>query len=201
VGKGRIEAFSDGVFAVAITILVLDLKEPVPGNGSVAHQLAQQWPHYVAYVVSFAVIGIIWVNHHTLFTKLARVDRSLLFLNLVLLMFVVLIPFPTAVVAEYIEHNSWDAKVAMVFYSLVMEGMGLAFTGIYVWAGRHHDLLHPAVDSGRHQSAFRQFGLGSVAYLGLALVSLVQAQVALAGHFALACFYVFDRTAASEVVE
>jgi len=195
--KGRVEAFSDGVFAVAITLLVLDIK--TSGKGSVAHQLSEQWPHYIAYVVSFAVIGIIWVNHHTLFAKLLRVDRPLLFINLLLLMVVVLIPFPTAVVAQYIRHNNWDAKVAVAFYSGVMEAMGLAFTAIYLWAGHHHELLHPTVDVPQHQSAFRQFGVGSIAYVVIALVSFASAQVALAGHAALAVFYVFDRTTTSEV--
>jgi uncharacterized membrane protein len=197
VGKERIEAFSDGVFAVAITLLVLDLKVPTPGagHGSVANQLGDQWPQYVAYLVSFLVVGIIWVNHHTLMGKLVRVDRGLLFLNLLMLMFVVLIPFPTSVVAAYLRHGgSWDAKVAVAFYSLVMEGMGLSFSAIYLWAGRHQDLLHESVDIGQHQSAFRQFGVGSVAYLALAALSFVNAAVAIAGHFLLAGFYVFDRT-------
>jgi uncharacterized membrane protein len=195
VGKERIEAFSDGVFAVAITLLVLDLKVPTPGHGSAANQLGDQWPQYVAYLVSFLVVGIIWVNHHTLMGKLVRVDRGLLFLNLLMLMFVVLIPFPTSVVAAYLRHGgSWDAKVAVAFYSLVMEGMGLSFSAIYLWAGRHQDLLHESVDIGQHQSAFRQFGVGSVAYLALAALSFVNAAVAIAGHFLLAGFYVFDRT-------
>jgi uncharacterized membrane protein len=195
--KGRIEAFSDGVFAVAITLLVLDLKVPVEGHGTVARQLADQWPQYAAYLVSFLVIGIIWVNHHTLMEKVARVDRGLLFLNLLLLLFVVMIPFPTSVVAEYLRHGGWNAKVSVAFYSAVMEAMGLSFTAIYLWAGRHHDLLAETVDVARHQSAFRQFGLGSIAYAVLIALSFVNAEVALGGHFVLAGFYVFDRTAGS----
>jgi uncharacterized membrane protein len=194
-GKGRIEAFSDGVFAVAITLLVLDLKVPVGGHDSVARQLGDQWPQAAAYLVSFLVIGIIWVNHHTLMDKLVRVDRGLLFLNLLLLMCVVLIPYPTAVVADYLRRGGWNAKVAVAFYSAVMEAMGLAFSAIYIWAGRHHDLLDESVDVAQHQSALRQFGFGTVAYLGLIALSFVNAEVALGGHFVLAGFYVFDRTA------
>jgi uncharacterized membrane protein len=89
--SGRLEAFSDGVFAVAITLLALDLAVAGPGHGSLAHQLADHWPSFVAYVVSFFVIGITWVNHHALIETFVKVDRSLLFLNLVLLMFVVAI--------------------------------------------------------------------------------------------------------------
>ena len=197
--KGRIEAFSDGVFAVAITLLVLDLKVPVRGNGSVARQVGNQWPAFAAYLTSFLVIGIIWVNHHTLMAKLARVDRSLLFINLLLLLTVVFIPFPTAVVAEYLRHGGWDAKVAVAFYSAAMEAMSLAFSAVYLWAGRHHELLHESVDVEGHQSAFRQFALGAIAYLLLIALSFLSAQAALAGHFALGVFYMFDRTVAPRV--
>jgi uncharacterized membrane protein len=193
-GKGRIEAFSDGVFAVAITLLVLDLKVPLAGRGSVADQIGHQWPEFAAYLISFLVIGIIWVNHHTLVAKLARVDRSLLFLNLLLLLFVVFIPYPTAVVAQYLRHGAWDGKAAVALYSGAMEGMSLAFGGMYLWAGRHHDLLHESVDVDAHLSAFRQFSLGSSVYLALIGVSFVNAEMALAGHFMLAVYYVFDRT-------
>jgi len=84
--SGRLEAFSDGVFAVAITILALNLAVPGPGHGPLAAQLAGHWPSFAAYVVSFLTIGIIWVNHHTLFKNFARIDRTLLFLNLLLLL-------------------------------------------------------------------------------------------------------------------
>ena len=194
--KGRVEAFSDGVFAVAITLLVLNLKVPIPSGGSLVHQLLKQWPEFAAYLISFMVIGIIWVNHHTLMAKLARVDRSMLFLNLLLLLVVVLIPFPTSVVAQYLRHGGWDAKVAVAFYSAVMEAMSLAFTAIYLWAGSHHELLDESVDVAAHRSAFRQFGFGTVAYVVLIGVSFLNAELALAGHFALAVFYVFDRTSA-----
>jgi uncharacterized membrane protein len=197
-GKGRMEAFSDGVFAVAITLLVLDLHLPASDGHSVAYLLAHQWPQYFAYVVSFMVIGIIWVNHHVIIDKLARVDRALLFLNLLLLLFVVLIPFPTSVVSSHLSAGGWDAKVAVAFYNVVMEGMGLAISAIYVWAGRHHELLDESVDRARHRWSLRQFGLGTVAYPVLAAVAFLSPLVAFAGDFVLAGFYVFDQTAANE---
>ena len=95
----RAEAFSDGVFAIAITLLVLDLRVPDPGHLTTAALLGA-WPHYFAYVVSFLTIGIMWMNHHTIMGHVARVDRPLLVINLLLLMGVVAIPFPTALVAE-----------------------------------------------------------------------------------------------------
>ena len=198
--KGRVEAFSDGVFAVAITVLVLNLR--LSGHGTLAQQLWQQWPQYFAYVVSFMVIGIIWVNHHTLMLKLARVDRWLLFLNLLFLLFVVLIPFPASVVADNLR-NGWDAKVAVAFYNVVLEAMGLAFTAIYFWVGRHEELLHENVDAAQHRAAFKQFAFGAFVYVFLIGVAFLNALVALAGDFAVAAFYVFDQTTgrgASEAV-
>lgn len=101
VEKTRLEAFSDGVFAVAITLLVLDLRVPRDAQpGGLGHALNDLWPNYASYVVSFFIIGIIWVNHHAMLGFIRRVDRTLLFLNLLLLLFIALIPFPTALLAE-----------------------------------------------------------------------------------------------------
>ena len=126
--RSRLEAFSDGVFAVAITLLVLNLAVAGPGtpghlNPPLLHQLGRLWPSFAAYVVSFFMIGIIWVNHHVLIRSFKEVDRTLLFLNLILVMFVVLIPFATATVADYRLSNSRDGRVAMVLYGLVFLGM------------------------------------------------------------------------------
>src|SRR2546423_10880475 len=94
--KNRVEAFSDGVFAIAATLLVLEIHVPAPGaRGGLGHALLEQWPAYASYVVSFLVIGIIWVNHHAVLEHLRVVDRPLLLLNLLLLLWVALIPWPT----------------------------------------------------------------------------------------------------------
>jgi uncharacterized membrane protein len=196
VERGRVEAFSDGVFAVAITLLVLNFTIPSPKGGSIVHQLVSHWPEFAAYVISFMVIGIIWVNHHTLLDKLQRVDRPLLFMNLLLLLFVVFIPYPTAIVADYLKVGGWDAKVAVVFYSAVMVGMSIAFSQMYLWAGRHDELLDEGVDPVEHRAAFRQFAAGLPIYVVLVGVSFLNAELALAGHFAVALFYVFDQTVA-----
>src|ERR671937_1127352 len=92
----RLEAFSDGVFSIAATLLVLELRVPAPDPVGLAAALLRQWPSYAVYAVSFLTIGIIWVNHHALFDLLRKVDRPLLFLNLLLLLCVAAVPFPTA---------------------------------------------------------------------------------------------------------
>ena len=131
--RSRLEAFSDGVFAVAITLLALDLTVEGPGHGPWLDQLHDKWPAFLAYLISFFMIGIVWVNHHALVRSITKVDRLLLFLNLVLLLFVVLIPFATATEADYFPHNDGDARLAMVLYAGVFLGMSVGFGAIFEW--------------------------------------------------------------------
>ena len=125
---GRAEAFSDGVFAIAITLLALSLR--LPGHGTLNSQLLAAWPQYFAYVVSFLTIGIMWMNHHTILAHVQRVDRPLLGLNLLLLMGIVAIPFPTVLVADNLTHSGATAAVvtdelAMIAISSVSPACGL----------------------------------------------------------------------------
>src|SRR6266545_4032560 len=109
---GRIEAFSDGVFAIAITLLILAVGfEQAIAEGDVKHQLLHLWPAYIAYAVSFLTVGIMWVNHHAVFRHFERVDRPLLLLNIFFLMCISFTPFPTRVVAEHV-HNGADRRAA-----------------------------------------------------------------------------------------
>ena len=124
----RLEAFSDGVFAIAITLLVLEIKVPHNSSHSLAHDLAHLWPSFWAYAVSFFTIGIIWVNHHAQYDRIVKSDRTLLFVNLLLLFWVAFIPFPTAVVAEHLRGGtSAAAHTAAAFYAATLLAMGLAF--------------------------------------------------------------------------
>ena len=156
--KARLEAFSDGVIAVAITLLALDLTVPEPGHGALLTQLGDHWPQFAAYAVSFFTIGIIWVNHHARVSLIAMVDRTLLFLNLVLLMFVVLIPFATATMATYLTSGSEDSHIAMAVYAVVLEGMALSFTAhVRVVARRRPHPLSPcrSISAATHGCARR----------------------------------------------
>ena len=127
----RLEAFSDGVFAVAATLLVLNLG--LSGGGSLAEQLGREWPHYATYVVSFLTIGIIWMNHHAAFDRIAYADRTLMVLNLVLLMFVTVIPFPTGLLADHLR-SGLDEHVAAAVYAATLLAMSVAFFSTYLWA-------------------------------------------------------------------
>jgi TMEM175 potassium channel family protein len=194
--RGRLEAFSDGVFAVAITLLALNLAIGGPGRGPLLDQLGQHWPAFVAYVISFFTIGIIWVNHHTLVKNVRVVDRTLLFLNLLLLFFVVVIPFATATMAEYLTSAGQDAHIAMALYALVFEGMSLAFCAIFAWTlgeGRTHRPI-PRETRGR---AWLRFGIGLLFYLVATGVAFVNAPAALAIIGLVAVYYIVDPTPAA----
>jgi len=136
VTPGRLEAFSDGVLAVAITLLVFQVTLPAIPTGHLAHALFHLWPSYASYALSFAIIGIIWVNHHAMFDRVATVDRTVLFLNLGLLMTVAFLPFPTAILAGYVHKGGADSHVAAALYSANMTGIGVFFLALWYHLGR-----------------------------------------------------------------
>jgi len=192
----RTEAFSDGVLAIAITLLVLDLHVPARAGleGSLAHNLALDWPAYAAYVTSFLVIGIIWVNHHGVFELVARVDRVTLFLNLMLLMTVVAIPFTTALLSEYLLDGGPDARTAALVYSALMFAMSVSFAGLYTYVARHPALLAEGVDATAvRRSIVRFSAAGLLLYLLTIVVALFSAPVCLIAHFLIAIYYCFQQ--------
>jgi len=196
VDRSRVEAFSDGVIAVAITLLALNLAVAGPGHGPLLRQLGDHWPSFVAYLISFFTIGIIWVNHHALVANIAVVDRTLLFLNLVLLLFVVLIPFVTATMADYLTSGGQDAHVAMAMYAVVFEGMGLSFAAIFEWTLHEGRTLQPVPEEARRAARWR-FSLGSLVYVVAIAVAFVSAPAALAIIGLMAVYYIFERTPAA----
>ncbi len=190
---GRLEAFSDGVFAVAITLLALNLAVPGPGHGPLGRQLAEHWPSLAAYVVSFLTIGIIWVNHHALFRNFAEIGRPLLFLNLLLLFFVVAIPFATATVADYLRQGGPDASVAAALFNGVFEGMSIAFGLLFWWSIRRKLMTVPLAPDGARRAMVR-FGGGNVAYVLAIGVALASPLASLVISGLVAVYYVFEQT-------
>ncbi len=186
----RIEAFSDGVFAIAITLLVLELKVPPAGNSQLATVLIRQWPSYLAFLVSFAFIGIMWINHHRLFTHIRRSDHVLLVLNLLLLLGVITVPFPTAVLAENLGQPG--ERTATLLYSGTYVVIAIAFNILWRYAtSRNRRLLGPDVDATAVAQIGSQYAYGPVLYFvcfALAWVSVpasLMMNVVLAGLYAL----------------
>jgi uncharacterized membrane protein len=190
----RLEAFSDGVFAIAITLLVLGLAVPARDtlhDATLLAALGQQWPAYSAYLVTFLVIGIIWINHHAMFDRVQRVDRLVLFANLGLLLVVSVLPFPTRLLSEYLTAGS-DARTAAAIYSVTMVAMSLAYSGLWLAVTRDAGLLHQNLDPATSRVALRRFGLGGVFYLATVGLSFVSPIATLAVHGAMAVYYCFD---------
>ena len=195
--RSRLEAFSDGVFAVAITLLALNLTVAGPaGQGSLAHQLYGKWPAFAGYLISFLTIGIIWVNHHALVRQITTVDRVLLFVNLMLLLFVVLIPFGTATAADYLPHNTADARLAMVLYVGIFLGMSIGFGAIFEWT-LHGQRVASPLPPGQHWAARRRFVGGGLVYAAAMVIAAFNALAAFALTGLVAVYYIFERTPAS----
>ena len=202
----RAESFSDGVFAVAITVLIFNLL-PI-GQGPLSYVvLRNAWPQYAAYVVSFLTIGIMWMNHHTLFGHVRLIDRPLLVLNLLLLMGVVAIPFPTALIAEHLNgRNQSGGSPATVIYGVVMIVISLCYNAIWEYLVRHAEALGSPSTTRVLRDAIPGFGtgpglaaqiprwsIGLVGYLAGALIAaFVSPGVAFAVYGALAVFYLFN---------
>jgi uncharacterized membrane protein len=155
----RLEALSDGVIAIAATLLVLEIKNVPLGTKSLTDSLLERWPSYLGYLISFVVIGLIWVAHHGMFERVHAVDRQLLFLNLALLLLVGFIPFPTEILATFIREGGTDASVATAFYSLVMTLIGVVFT-LQWWHLVHHP--HLMIDSVTEKQLRRSLRMSSV---------------------------------------
>jgi uncharacterized membrane protein len=185
----RIEAFSDGVFAIAITLLVLEIHVPEDPEEGLGQALLHMWPAYASYVVSFFVIGIIWVNHHAVFDHLQRADRPVLFLNLLLLMFVALLPWPTNLMATYMREGGSDEQVAAVVYSGTMAAMGVAFGALWSYASRNRRLLADSLSPEEVRRLTRRFVAGAPVYMLSILVALVSAPACLALNALLALYY------------
>lgn len=188
--RTRLEAVSDGVFAIAITLLVLTISQP-SNYSRLAHELAHRWPSLAAYVVSFAVIGIMWFNHHSIFAHIERADRGLFYLNLLLLMTVAFLPYPTGVLGQALARGE-GTRTAAVFYSVTMTVNAFAWTALWLYASSGRRLLGAAFPESERRTSTVLFSLGTVVYAVTIAVAFANAYACLAFHGALAVYYAFD---------
>ena len=184
----RLEAFSDGVFAVAITLLVLQLN--VPTGTHLWHKLADEWPSFAAFAVSFWVIGIIWVNHHSVIDHIGRANRTVLFLNLLLLFSIVFIPFSTALFADHLKSGE-DEEAAAAVYSISMTLMSIGFGLLWTYITRpsHRETLAVTISQEEIRARTLPFTVGNVIYpLAIAISFISPAAVLIVIAF-LAVYY------------
>ena len=189
----RLETFADGVMAIAITLLILEVKTlpDVPGS-RLAAAVAHQWPSYAGYVVSFLTIGIIWVNHHHMFRLIERTNHAFLMLNVVFLMTIAALPWPTGLVADHLRDSG--RTVAAVAYGVTMECIAIMFNVVWRYAAKDKRLLDPRVDAAALDRASRNYLVGPVVYAVATLVALVNAWASLAIFAALAVYWLLPGT-------
>jgi uncharacterized membrane protein len=196
--KRRLEAFSDGVFAIAVTLLVLEIKVPVISDlpaGGLGVALARQWPSYFAYLLSFSVILIMWVNHHVLVDLIREVDHAFLYLNGLLLMAITLLPFPTALVAQYAQDPKNGHLAAAVYCGLCVL-IAVFFNAIWWYAASRGRLLAETASSGA-QAVSRRYVFGPLLYLVAVGVAFLSVPGALLICAALAVFFAWPYRPAS----
>jgi uncharacterized membrane protein len=183
VEKSRVEAFSDGVFAIAITLLVINLLE-------IRGQLAHHWPEYAAFAFSFLTIGVMWVNHHHLMNQLAAADRVLLFLNLLLLMGVSFLPFPTGLIGEHIRDGG--ARGAAIAYGCTGVYLSICFSALWHY-GRLH-VLRPDADAKEVSGITRSYLPGMPLYLTGTLIAIASPVASACWFAGIAVFYAISNT-------
>ena len=187
---GRVETFSDSVFAIAATLLVLTLHVPATHSSDAAlwHALLARWPTDVAFVISFLSILIMWSNHHGLFNVIQRVDRTFLLLNGLLLLGITATPFTTTLLADNLGHPS--ERVGALVYSGVLLFVALAFNALWLYASHERRLLAPGITAVHIGAVTRQFAFGPAAFALAFVLAFASAKVSVAVLVAIEIFYV-----------
>jgi len=189
VSTGRLETFADGVFAIAATLLILDVHADARGH-RLAHSLEHAWPQYAAYAVAFLTIGIIWVNHHACFNQIGRSDRRFLFFNVLFLACVAFIPFPTHLVAEHLRDGGLRAAAVAYGVTLVATALGFALVWFYAATGRR--LIRPDADQRVVSGISRSYLPGAPTYGAATLVALWSPVASVVLFAVIAGFYVLE---------
>jgi uncharacterized membrane protein len=184
---GRLEAFSDGVFAIAATLLILGVHEV---RGPLDQSLLHIWPSYVAYAITFVTIGIIWVNHHTVFGQVERVDRQFLLINVVFLMLVAFIPFPTGLVATHVHGGGLEP--AALAYGATLTLTAVLFNALWFYAAAGNRLLREDADHRVVSGISRSYLPGPFIYLAATLVALGSPVASIIIYAAITVFYIVE---------
>ena len=187
----RMEAFSDGIFAIAITLLILEIKVPTPAQataaGGLLRALAAQWAGFVSYLISFVNIGIMWINHHAMFQYIRRTDRNLMLLHIPFLLLISATPYPTSLVATF--SGTAEERAAVMLYGATFAAIALAYNAIWWYGIRDPHLRGAQVhERGLRTISFR-YAMGPVSYILVTLVALVSVNAAMLGFALLAAYY------------
>ena len=188
----RLETFADGVFAIAATLLILNVDAQVgEGSGEIGKRLLEIWPSYIGYAVSFVTIGIIWSNHHTVMGQLGKVDRTFLMLNILLLMCVAFLPFPTRLVAEHLRDRH-DLQPAAFAYGATMTATAICYITLWLYASRRGRLLRDGYNPRTVSGITRTYLPGAPLYASATLLAFASPLASVAIFGGIALFYVVE---------
>ncbi len=191
-GPGRLHALIDGIFAIALTLLVLDLPKPAH-SARLVHDLLKAWPSYVAYLVSFITIGILWIEHHGMMSAVRGINRRFLERTLIFLLFISIIPWPTALAADYADQAVPEARAVAVLYAATMLMMGLTFAWGWSYLAAHPELVaepgRPALAAGARRAL-----LGGLVYLIAIAVAFLSPKVSFAIDAIVAVYFAASRS-------
>jgi uncharacterized membrane protein len=188
--KARVEGFSDGVFAIAITLLVFSIAQPSDFHDLRA-DLVARWPSFAAYTVSFAVIGTMWLNHHSVFSHFDHADRGLIHINLLLLFTVAFLPYPTGILGTALAQNQ-GTRVAAVLYSGTMVANSLAWAALWLWGSSRRRLLVTSFPEAERRMATLLFSAGTFCYAVTIAVAFLSPIASLACQGAFGAYYTLD---------
>jgi uncharacterized membrane protein len=187
----RLEAFADGVFAIAATLLILNVDGQIPSDvHDLGAQLTHIWPSYLAYAVGFATIGVTWINHHTILGQVERADRRFLVANIGLLMCIAFVPFPIRLVAEHVRGAG--ARDAALVYGLTMVAMAVMFNFTWFYASKGGRLLRADADPGVVSGLTRAYLPGPWVYLAVTLVAFVSPAASVIMFLVLTVVYLLE---------
>jgi uncharacterized membrane protein len=191
-GPGRLHTLIDGIFAIALTLLVLDLPKPAH-SAHLVHDLLNTWPSYVAYLVSFITIGILWVEHHGMMSAVRGINRRFLERTLIFLLFISIIPWPTALAADYADQAVPEARAVAVLYAAAMLMMGLTFAWGWSYLAAHPELVagpaRPALPAGARRAL-----LGGLVYLIAIAVAFLSPKASFAIDAIVAVYFAASRS-------
>jgi uncharacterized membrane protein len=200
----RLETFADGVFAIAITLLVIEIRLPeheqIVEMGGLWRALVQLWPSYFGYLVSFVVIGIMWANHHNLMKLVDRVDHGFITLTMLLLLCIAFLPFPTAVLADNLR-DAEERPTAVAFYCGCFTVTAVFYFLMWWYAAKNRRLIARHVPDSAVRAITRAYAPGSVLYLAATLLAFVSVAISLAIVVGLAILYMLPRAGAHEAVK
>jgi uncharacterized membrane protein len=185
---GRLEAFSDGVFAIAITLLVLDIALPLGASNHLLRSVGDLWPTYLAYIASFSTIGSLWLGHNAITEYLERASATFIRLNLLLLLFVSFLPFPTKLVADYIGHDTLE-RIAVTFYGLTLLLASTLLLTLWRYAV-HKRLVRPDAADEEIDLLTQRLTPGLGAYLALLITGLFFPVAGVIGYLAIAIYFI-----------